>query len=394
MEKYKHIGKKITFLILFCISDYSSATNQINGVVTGVGVDIVTIKNIQSVIPEIGNSIEIYFKVNNEEILAGSARVINVNGSIISGKIISSEVPILENMIVIIHPNSQASQFSPNYTGNTNYNSDESNINNKYINVYDYRSLPSDNSAINKEITGSQNGWTEKTYEVNMDNGNDISQENISNTPAGIRYEKSELHASSDTISLTRKSLSETDIHKILQINLYELVWNDSGSGANKDFATFRPVSIDGYYALGDVAVSEPWKKERYNPPEYNTLLIKDGAIDLKKPIDYVKVWDSHGSKSDTPFSTWMPIASPGYKCLGEVGSQSFDKKPSLNIIRCLPDRCVIKTKAGKRIWADKGSGADMDYSAWQVPEVNLYVGHASHKKLKDDIYTINNECL
>jgi CHAT domain-containing protein len=187
---------------------------------------------------------------------------------------------------------------------------------------------------------------------------------------------------------------SEPGLKPFVKTDFYNLVWTDAGSGARKDFAVFRPTPKDGYFALGDVAVAEPWENEKYGPPSFSTILIKEGSIELEKPIDYVKIWDSKGSKSDKPFSSWRPVSAEGHTCLGEVGSQSFDAKPSVDLIRCLPNNCVIKTKAEKRIWKDKGSGADLDYSAWRVPDVNLYVGHTSHKAITDDIYTISRSCV
>ena len=169
----------------------------------------------------------------------------------------------------------------------------------------------------------------------------------------------------------------------------YQSIWKDIGSGAESDFAVWRPVAKNGFYPLGDVANAGPWPGERYGKPSFATFLIKGG----KPPVGYRKIWSSKGSFSDKPFSSWVPVAPPGYKCLGEVGSASLDQTPSTDTIRCVPEDCAVETTPEEMIWQDKGSGAELDFSAWLTPNINTYIGTAAHARPRGVFYTINDTC-
>jgi hypothetical protein len=69
-------------------------------------------------------------------------------------------------------------------------------------------------------------------------------------------------------------------------------------------------------------------------------------------------------------------------------------EKCGLDAIRCLPEQCAVDTEPGGKIWDDTGSGAQLDFSAWLIPGVNVYVGNASHKKPVGVLYTINPACM
>ena len=225
-------------------------------------------------------------------------------------------------------------------------------------------------------------------------------QQQISSTPAKeneLFWLKEKKKTATQTSPQQTKSTATASTHEPIQTkttNMYQLIWNDSGSGAHRDFASFRPLAEQGFYPLGDVAASEPWPGHRYAAPAFNTIMAKGGTLELKPPIGYKRVWSSEGSFSDKPFSSWAPEAPAGYKCLGDVGSQSMETMPSLNAIRCLPDQCVVETELNEKIWTDEGSGAKLDFSAWRIPTVNLYIGTASHGKPRGVFYTINPNCL
>ena len=174
----------------------------------------------------------------------------------------------------------------------------------------------------------------------------------------------------------------------------YQMVWKDVGSGARKDFATFRPMGNNGYYPLGDVAITEPWQQGRYAAPSFDSILVKNGTVELAKPLSYTMIWNSKGSHSDIPFSSWEPVAPPGYRCLGDVGIAALGDTPSTDAIRCIPEQCVEQIALGERIWRDKGSGAKLDFSAWRVSGLTTYIGYASHKKPQRSAYTISKQCL
>jgi hypothetical protein len=171
----------------------------------------------------------------------------------------------------------------------------------------------------------------------------------------------------------------------------YDRIWRDKKSGATRDFAVWRPAAQQDFLPLGDVAVSGRGDDgDRYPPPTEETYLVRNGV----PPVSYRKVWSSEGSGSKKPFSSWMPVPPDGYKCVGDVGSESLTEPPSLDAIRCVPASCVIETELGEEIWEDRGSGAIENFSAWRVPKVNTYVGNASHKRPRGIFYTLSDACL
>ena len=193
-----------------------------------------------------------------------------------------------------------------------------------------------------------------------------------------------------ETVTVPRRAVPMTPkLLRIMTTRSFQLVWKDKGSGAHRDFAVWRPEGWNGYHPLGDVANASPWPGKRYPPPDFETLLVRGG----KPPVGYRMIWNTERSHPDRPFSSWTPVAPAGYVCLGDVGSTSLNVMPPLDAIRCLPQKCVIDTGLGKKIWDDTGSGARLDFSAWLIPGANVYVGNASHKKPKGTFYTISPEC-
>lgn len=185
-----------------------------------------------------------------------------------------------------------------------------------------------------------------------------------------------------------RREMESTEI-MFARVSEYRRIWTDKGSGASRDFGVWRPVGRDGFYPLGDVANAGPWPGRRYPPPDFDTLLVRGG----KPPVGYRMVWNTERSHPDRPFSSWTPVAPPGYRCIGDVGSASLDASPPLDVIRCLPQQCIVETELKQKIWDDTGSGARLDFSAWFVPGVNVFAGNASHKKPVGVFYTVKSEC-
>lgn len=100
------------------------------------------------------------------------------------------------------------------------------------------------------------------------------------------------------------------------------------------------------------------------------------------------------GSGSDRPFSTWKPIAPPGYRCLGDVGSASENSPPPADVIRCVPVECSVETRLEGEIWTDRGSGADLDYAAWRIPLTNTFIGIDAHARPRGAVFTLNDRCM
>ncbi|MHC8356303.1 Vps62-related protein [Pseudomonas sp. LB3P81] len=132
-----------------------------------------------------------------------------------------------------------------------------------------------------------------------------------------------------------------------------------------------NPDLLPGFFPLGDLAVSE---EGNINGARVAAVVCESGSpsVDstrgnaLRRPDDFERVWTDQGSGASTDASIWRPIPPAGYVAMGLVCSSDHEK-PSLNAIRCVRADLVIASNIGDLIWNDKGSGANQNFSAWNI---------------------------
>ncbi len=321
------------------------------GKIVKVDGDKIIIQNTSGASTTSGDRMQITSDLAGEVLLAGTSEVVSVQGNYIIARVIDSKMQVQTGMLVQILPPSTSLSSSD---------------------------APASDS---EELF-----WLKPDYQPGQRHKPESSQKDVDVVDKQTSSRKNE----EVQIALA----SGRPLIESITTNQYQRVWTDAGSGANKDFASFRPIGPAGFYPLGDVSITEPWQRGRYAAPAVNSLIVRDGALPLQRPVTYRMTWSSRGSGSDIPFSTWEAIAAPGYQCLGEVGVASLDTMPSTNAIRCIPQQCVEQVTLRDRIWKDSGSGANQDYSAWAVPGMTTYIGYASHKKPARPAYTIKAQCL
>ncbi len=167
----------------------------------------------------------------------------------------------------------------------------------------------------------------------------------------------------------------------------FEIIWNDSGSGASMDASYWAPVNIpDGYYYLGHFAKTG----HSLNLDSDYTILIKPLVADsVSKPMYFEWIYDDYKTGSDWDVAILNPIPAPGYTCLGHVAIRahrvpSVDEFPGLV---CVASQYVVRAVAGEQTWNDRGSGGRHDFSSWRnIPapdvdglDVHTFVGHRSY---------------
>ncbi|WP_241269685.1 Vps62-related protein [Streptomyces chrestomyceticus] len=153
----------------------------------------------------------------------------------------------------------------------------------------------------------------------------------------------------------------------------YTRIWDDRGSGADRNGAFFAPkVSWNDYLTGWRVLahVGRPSHEDLNN--QATALLARSASHDiLKPPTDFELIWRDKGSGADTNGAVWRPVPPDGYVALGDVFTSSWTKPDPVWYV------CVRKEAGGRRyvreaqiaelIWDDRGSGADADVSVWQV---------------------------
>ena len=160
----------------------------------------------------------------------------------------------------------------------------------------------------------------------------------------------------------------------------YQFRWNDRNSGASHDVTFWHPIPPSGFYALGSIGLPN---YNDLNDPKYKytvaSLCVKPSSLQLPnskpalaRPVDYTFIWDDKGSGASHDGSCWRPIPPSGYVALGDVFNVGYNK-PSLNDVMCVARELVYEGAVGDFIYNDKSSGANRDFSAWQIQVTQAY---------------------
>ena len=167
------------------------------------------------------------------------------------------------------------------------------------------------------------------------------------------------LSSSSKRLSSAAPAKKDTAI-VVYQVTFKKNIWNDAGSGANRDFSSWSANIPDGYYSLGDYGVAS------HSVPHFVTLVRarKDDAI--RPPLDFRPRWSDRGSGANKDVTFYEPVCPVGYRTLGHVSVDSYSRQPERRNIRCVKAEYVVQG-SWRFIWNDKGSGANSDVSVYMA---------------------------
>lgn len=178
---------------------------------------------------------------------------------------------------------------------------------------------------------------------------------------------------------------------EIKTVSSFELAWWDKKSGGDMDGAFYNPTNIPiGFSSMGS------YGQGNYNSPDGSVLVVKElesGA--LAYPTGFNLVYNDKGSGADLDGSFWEPIPPKGYVAMGILCVRGYDQPPTTSVV-CLRSNLVVPSKVGSLIWSDKGTGAKMDGSFWNVVQVGgiqtgLFAGASGHSSDKAaPLYGIN----
>jgi len=143
----------------------------------------------------------------------------------------------------------------------------------------------------------------------------------------------------------------------------------------DEKFKTFKPlgdVVYEGSYLqhkkpIGSTCLPEKKTDKCYKKfmqpgdPSQKTILVSG---DVKRPIDYKQLYSSLRHRGHNAYNQgvtfWRPIPPKDYICMGDiVQNNPYNEKPSTDLIRCIPKKCVRKLKNSKNIWNSKKSPSD-----------------------------------
>ena len=146
----------------------------------------------------------------------------------------------------------------------------------------------------------------------------------------------------------------------------FDWIWNDSGSGSDRDGGYWWPRPGEGFHALGALGLSD------HGDPNGNhaVLVVRDisGSKErpaLKPPLEYTWIWNDAGSGADSDVAFWQPVPPEGYVAMGTVATNGA--QPPVDMVRCVRADLVQPAEVGSLTWNDTGSGADREFSSWTI---------------------------
>lgn len=110
----------------------------------------------------------------------------------------------------------------------------------------------------------------------------------------------------------------------------YDWIYDDSGTGADRDVSIWRPTNAEyGYYPLGDAAVAS------HSAPTTSSMMVKEltpGA--LNSPVSFTEIWNDRGSGGRHDVRILRMNPPHGYVCLGNVAVLGYSNYPDRNKYR------------------------------------------------------------
>jgi hypothetical protein len=139
---------------------------------------------------------------------------------------------------------------------------------------------------------------------------------------------------------------------EIKKINQLSRIFYDDGTGCVGHLAVYAP---NNDKSAGYYVLGHV-AVDRYQHPD-TTYVVKDLSGDaLKSPLGCEKVWEDKGSGSNDDFSFWKIIAPDDYVAMGYLASKGYNQ-PDLSNVKCVHKDLVADGKLGL-IWMNIASEA------------------------------------
>ncbi len=162
----------------------------------------------------------------------------------------------------------------------------------------------------------------------------------------------------------------------------YTLTYQDKGSGGDKDMTIYTPLVPGGYHMIGGYA------QGNYNRPNQCVIAVKPSASNARQttplliePANWRLVWADTGSGANMDGSVWQAVSSDkDYLCVGSVGQSGYNK-PRISNYRCL-HKCLLQgVNVPSFIWSDKGTNASKPVSIYKLANSNSFTARPDRNK-------------
>ncbi len=113
-------------------------------------------------------------------------------------------------------------------------------------------------------------------------------------------------------------------------VKVYTSIWTDKGSWYYEDVSIWRPQDAQSGY----YPLGDTVVGKHSKPKEYS-LVVKALERDaLAEPESYKKIWNDKGSGANADVTIYEMIPKPGYMCLGHIAVKSYKTKPKISKYR------------------------------------------------------------
>ncbi|MDW3646400.1 MAG: Vps62-related protein [Bacteroidia bacterium] len=93
----------------------------------------------------------------------------------------------------------------------------------------------------------------------------------------------------------------------------------------------------------------------------------KNNALEIIFSNSYSPIYADHGTGADMDLSTWRPITNPGFYSLGHMAKQGYSKPTSeMVLVKPIDPDALRHPIDYRRIYIDSGTGGDQDASFWE----------------------------
>lgn len=158
---------------------------------------------------------------------------------------------------------------------------------------------------------------------------------------------------------------------QVMTITVFSVLqWWDRGSGGSHDgsyWAANLSTVPFGFFPLGSMGTRGYDGK---TIPGTKFYAVRPGsdpqAVSL--PVDYSLIWADRGSGADLDGSMWRPICRGGYVSLGDVAQRGYDKPPTSQVV-CVKKEYTVPGRVGEFVWNDRRTGSDADFGSWLVAD-------------------------
>ena len=138
------------------------------------------------------------------------------------------------------------------------------------------------------------------------------------------------------------------------------LIYDDAGTGANRDFSCYSPNSVSpGQYIVGHFGIGSH-RDGRKPTPYVMSVNTEHHEIVFKRPTDYQQIWNDTGSEGIRPGSIWSINCPTGFASVSDLCQAGY-KQPRLDAVWCINDRFLENDLHDKWIWDSNGSNSDAD---------------------------------